>query len=217
MLKRSLMSAAGITACVSSPQRSRRYASSACRSPKRSGGTGLADLPRRALTIVLGIEAFREPEVSLAACGEPNLAADPRHAERLDPVVVEVEPDDVPLAAVKEQRVRIERALALLVAHDRPVVELQRPALRDRAFELGQPSRKLGRVARIVELHRACRLGRGAVETRSAEREVLEGEAKRLRVGELALEQVEARLERRQLLVGQLERRQEVPLRAQAV
>src|SRR5438034_5010605 len=80
----------------------------------------IADLPRRALTIVLGIEAFREPEVSLAACGEPNLAADPRHAERLYPVVVEVEPDDVPLAAVKEQRVRIERALALLVAHDRP-------------------------------------------------------------------------------------------------
>ena len=60
-------------------------------------------------------------------------------------------------------------------------------------------------------------LRRRRVEPRTAEREVLERQAERFRVGELALEQIEAGLERRELLVGQLERRQEVALRAQAV
>ena len=50
-----------------------------------------------------------------------------------------------------------------------------------------------------------------------AEREVLQREPQRLGVGELALEQVEAGLQRRELVVGQLERRQEVALGAHAV
>ena len=177
----------------------------------------LAHLPRRALAVRLGVEALRQPEVPLAPRGEADLASDPRHAERLDPVVVEVEADHVPLPAVEEQRIGIDRALSLLLAHDRPVLELQRPVLRDRALELREPARKLGRVARIVQLDGACRLRRRRVEPRTAEREVLEREAERFRVRELALEQVEAGLERRELLVGQLERRQEVALRAQAV
>ncbi len=54
-------------------------------------------------------------------------------------------------------------------------------------------------------------------EARAAEREVLQRQPQRLGVGELALEQVEAGLERRELVVGQLERRQEVALRAHVV
>ena len=109
------------------------------------------------------------------------------------------------------------RALALLLAHDRPVLELQRPALRDRALELRQPARKLRRVARVVQLDGSRSLRRRRVEPRTAEREVLERQAERFRVGELALEEIEAGLERGELLVGQLERRQEVALRAQSV
>ena len=58
---------------------------------------------------------------------------------------------------------------------------------------------------------------RRLLEARPAEGEVLEREAERLRVGELALEEIETGLERGELLVGQLERRQEVALGAQAV
>ena len=55
------------------------------------------------------------------------------------------------------------------------------------------------------------RLGRAQVgEAGSAEREVLEREPERLRVRELALEQVEGGLQGGELLVGDLERRQEV-------
>ena len=68
-----------------------------------------------------------------------------------------------------------------------------------------------------MQLDRARGLGGRLVEAGPAEREVLEGEAKRLGVRELALEEVEAGLECRELLVGQLERRQEVALRAQPV
>ena len=169
------------------------------------------------MPVLIRVEVFGEPEVALAARGETDVAADPRDAERLHLLVVEVEPDDVPLAAVEEERVGIHRPLPMLVAHDRPVLELQRPVLRDRALELRQPSGKLGRVAGVVELDGARGLRRASLEAGPAEREVLEREPERLRVRELALEEVEARLERGELLVGELQRRQEVPLGAQPV
>ena len=52
---------------------------------------------------------------------------------------------------------------------------------------------------------------------RAAEREVLQREPQRLGVREAPLEEVEAGLERGELLVVELELRQEVPLRAQRV
>ena len=52
---------------------------------------------------------------------------------------------------------------------------------------------------------------------RAAEREVLEREPQRLGVREAALEQVEAGLERRELVVVEVERRQEVALGAEGV
>ena len=58
---------------------------------------------------------------------------------------------------------------------------------------------------------------RRLVEAAAAEREVLEREPQRLRVGELALEQVERGQKRRELVVAELELREEVALRAQRV
>ena len=177
----------------------------------------LSDLPRRPLSVLLRVEALGHPEVALAASRQPDVAADPGHAEGLDLLVVEVEPDDVPLAAVEEQRIRVHRPLAQSVAHDRPVLELQGAVLGDRALELRQPARELRGVTRVVELHGARGLGRRLVEAGPAEREVLQCQSQRLRVGELALEQIEAGLQRRELFVGQLERGQEVALGAEPV
>src|SRR5438477_12326874 len=68
-----------------------------------------------------------------------------------------------------------------------------------------------------MQLDGARGLGWGLVEARPAEGEVLQRETERLRVRELPFEQIQAGLQRRELLVGQLQRRQEVPLRAQPV
>jgi len=50
----------------------------------------LADLPVRRQPVRIGVEVVGQPEVALAPGGEADIAADPRDAERLDLVVVEV-------------------------------------------------------------------------------------------------------------------------------
>ena len=112
----------------------------------------VADLPRRPAAVQLDVEVGGRAEVALAPRRELDVAADARDAERADVVAVEVVPDDVPDAVVGHQRVRVERPLALLVARDRPVLELHRPLLRDRALELRQPPRHLGGVVGIEHL-----------------------------------------------------------------
>ena len=132
-------------------------------------------------------------------------------------VAVDVVADDVPDAVHLPQAVRVDRALGLAVGRDRPVAEPHRALLRDGLLELRQAGRDLVGVERGQELDRGrLRPGVGA-RPRPAEREVLEREPQRLGIRELALEQVEAGLERRQLVVGELDRRQEVLLLAQAV
>ncbi len=125
--------------------------------------------------------------------------------------------DHVPAALVREQRIRVDRPWAGLVAGDAPVVELQRSLLRDRRLELAQPARQLRRVVRIADIDTHGGLGRRLSEARPAEGEVLEREPERLCVRELPLEEVEAGLERRELVVRELERRQEVVLRRERV
>ena len=104
-----------------------------------------------------------------------------------------------------------------LSRRDRPVLEPHRPLLRDRVLELRQPARRLGRVVGIEHLDAARRLGRRLAEAGPSEREVLEREPQRLGVRELPLEQVEGGLQRRELLVLELELREEVLLRAERV
>ena len=157
------------------------------------------------------------PEVALAPGREPDVAAHARDAELLAPLVLQILADHVPDAVLGQQRVGVDRALALLVAADRPVVELHRALLGDRRLELREAARHLGRVVGIAHVHPLGGVGRRRVEPGPAEREVLEREPQRLRVRELALEQVEARLQRREVVVGQLELGQEVPLGAQRV
>ena len=163
------------------------------------------ELPRRPVAVGGDVEVGGDPEVALAAGRELDLAADARDAERAPAVVVgvavEVVADDVPDAVHLPQAVRVDGALGLAVAGDRPVAEPHGALLRDGLLELRQAGRDLVGVERGQELD-GRRLGPGVgARPGPAEREVLEREPQRLGVGELALEQVEAGLERRQLVV----------------
>ena len=177
----------------------------------------LADLPGRTSAVAVDVEIGRQAEVPLAAGREADLASDARDAEGALLAHVEVLADDVPGTCVLEERVRVDRALAFVVARDRPVGELDRALLRDRSLELAEPALHLDRVLGVEHLDAHGGLRRRLREARAAEREVLEREPERLGIGELPLEQVEAGLQRGELLVGQLERRQEVALRAHVV
>ena len=120
-------------------------------------------------------------------------------------------------AGLGEERVRVDGALARAVARDRPVRELDGALLRDGALELRQAARHLVRVVGVAHLDPQGALGRGLELRRPAEREVLEREAQRLRVGELAVEEVERDLEGGELLVVEVELGQEVLLGAERV
>src|SRR6266849_2065127 len=109
----------------------------------------VADLPRCPAAVLVDLEFGRDPEVPLAARGESDVAPDAGDAEGSDVLAVEILADHVPAAVVREQSVRIDRALALAVTGDRVVRELDRPLLRDRTLELHQPSRHLGRVVGV--------------------------------------------------------------------
>ena len=130
---------------------------------------------------------------------------------------VEVESDQVPRALLREERVRVDRALGLGVARDRPVAELDRALLRDRVLELRQAPRHLDGVVGVAQLDAHRALGRRLHLAGPAERQVLEREPQRLGVGELPFEQVERRLERGQLVLLELELGEEVLLGAQRV
>ena len=184
-----------------------------------SGFTGLvAELPGGAPAKGVDVELRRDAEVALPAGREPDVATDSRDSERSGRATVEVVADDVPDAAIVEQTVWIEGALACLSARHRTVRELDGALLRDRGLDLRQPPGHLRRVVGVAHLHADSRARRCLVGRRgSTEREVLERQPERLCIGELAFEQVEAGLKGGQLVVGQIERGQEVALGAQGV
>ena len=99
----------------------------------------------------------------------------------------------------------------------RPVAELDRPLLRDRRLELRQAAGHLGRVVGVAHLDAGGGLRRRVVEAGAPEREVLQRQPQRLGVRERPLEHVERRLQRRELVVVELELGQEVVLGAQRV
>ena len=178
---------------------------------------GLADLPGAWDAMCLDVEVGRQPEVALAPGGEANIAANAGDPEGADGGAVEILADDVPDSLVEPERVGVERALADLVALRRPVVELDRPLLRDRRLELRQAPRELGRVVRCADPDALGRVGARLVEARPAERQVLQREPQRLGVGELAVEVEERRLQGGQLVVLEVEPVEEVVLGAEGV
>ena len=167
--------------------------------------------------MLLDVEVRRDPEVALAARREPDVAADARDLERARRAAIEVVTDDVPVALVETQRIRVHRSLAGPGAAGAPVPEADRALLRDRGLELRETTGELRRVVRDADAHALGGVRRRLGEAGAPEREVLQREAERLRVGELALEVVERGLERGELVVVEVEPLEEVVLGAQRV
>src|SRR5439155_25243272 len=135
----------------------------------------VADLPRRTSDELVDPEVGGDAEVALPARRESDVAADARDAKLLHaPTVVEVRADDVPNTEVRQERVRVDRPLLLLVARDREVRELDGALLRDRALELAESAGHLRRVVRVEDLDTDGVLGRAVGEAGTAEREVLQ-------------------------------------------
>ena len=178
---------------------------------------GLVERPRRAIAVRSGIEVGRAAEVALLAGVEAHIAADARHAEVADGIAVVVMTDEIPVGIGEVEAVRIDRARLLLARADREVREDDRLLLRDGALELGEARGDLGRVTATGEVERHADCGRLLEHARAAERQVLQGEPQRCRVGELALQQEQAGVECGELAVGQVQRRQEVVLTRQRV
>ncbi len=177
----------------------------------------VADLPRRPAAVFVDVEVGRNPEVPLAARGEPDVAADARDAEGPDVLAVEILADHVPAAVVREQPVRVDRSLALAVTRDRVVRELDRALLRDGSLELPQPAGHLCRVVGVEHFDADGGLRGVVAEALAPEREVLERQPQRLGIGELPLEQIERGLESCELVVRQLQLGEEVVLRPEGV
>ena len=182
------------------------------------GGPGrLPDLPRLRDAVLLHVEVLGHAEVPLAAGGEADVAADARDLERPDGVPLEVLPDHVPVPVVEPKCEGVDRSFARARATRAPVAEAHGALLRDRGLELREAAGELGRVVGSADPHALCRLGRRLREAGAAEREVLEREAERLGVGELAFQVVQRRLQRGELVVVELEPVEEVVLRAKRV
>ena len=167
--------------------------------------------------MLLDVEVRRDPEVALPARREADVSADTRDLERPGRPAIQVVTDDVPVALVETQRIRVHRPLARPGAAGAPVSEADRALLRDRGLELRETTGELRRVVRHADAHALGGVRGGLGEAGAPEGEVLQREAKRLRVGELALEVVERRLERCELVVVEVEPLEEVVLGAQRV
>ncbi len=150
--------------------------------------------------------------------GVADLALDPGEAEDAHRLALVGVTDQVELAAAEDEVEGVDLALFGLVALHRVVGELDRLAARDRGLDLGEPLREVAAAGGGGHRH----LDRGALalleRVRVAPGDLLQGESQRLGVGEFAFgEQRERRAQRRQLVVGELDRVEVEVLRRQRV
>ena len=138
-----------------------------------------------------------------------HLAADAREPEDAHGAALVREADEVELAALEQQLVRVDDARGGLAGLHREVLELDPLAAVDRGVELGQPRGQLAAAGRARDAEADRALGRRAERARPAPGELLEREPQRLGVGELPVEQAQGRLQGRELAVGEGDGRQE--------
>ena len=190
--------------------------------PRHRGGDGHpsrtvsgTELPGRPVTVGAEVEVLRACEVVRRARGVGDTRADAGEAEGTQGVAQVAAPDEVPLVADELEAVRVDGALAELVARDRVVHEAHRLALGDRRLQLGQGGRRLRRLV-VGEHGQRRRRGLGE-ELGPALGEAHECQAQRPRVGEAPLEHGEAGGEREELLPREVDRRQVVGRRRETV
>jgi len=169
---------------------------------------GLAELPVGARGVGARVEIGGALEVVLGLGRVGDLAADAREAEDADRVALVRAAQEVELTALEEQVIRVDLAGADLVALHRVVVEGDRLVAEDRRLDLREA---LGEVVAAgaggdAEGDRAL-VGR-VERAGAAPGDLLQGQAQRLGVGELAVEQRQRELEPGELLVGEGDRGQ---------
>ena len=176
---------------------------------------GVAELPAGAARVDARVEVGRALEVVLGLRRVGDLAADAVEAEDAHVVALVAAADEVELAVAEEQVVRVHLARVERVALQRVVVERDRLLAEDRRLDLRQALRQLVAAGRggDVEAQAVGRVERAG----PAPRDLLERQPQRLGVGELAVEQAERGVQRRQLGVGELDRREVEVLRPQRV
>ncbi len=178
------------------------------RQPDSGAADRLAQLPVGADGVVARVELLRAVEVVLGLGRVAHLAADARHAEDPQRAALVRPADQVELPALVQQVVGVDLAALLHVAADRVVVEHDRLAAEDRRLELREALRQVAATGAGLHGQRDRAL-LGRVERRGlAPGELLERQAQRLRVGELAVQERQRHAQRAELLVGELDRRE---------
>ena len=177
----------------------------------------VAVLPLGAVGVAARVEVVGALEVVLGLRRVGDLAVDPRQAEDAQRAALVGAAEEVELAALEEQVVGVDLAMAERVALHRVVVEGDRLVAEDRRLDLGQALGQVVAAGRAGDAERERALVGRAQRARAAPGDLLQGEAQRLGVGELAVEQRQRELQRGQLLVGEGDRREMEVLRAQRV
>ena len=177
----------------------------------------VAELPRDAVGVGARVEVVRALEVVLGLGRVGDLAADARQAEDADVAALVRPADEVELAALEQQLVGVDDARRRLARLHREVLELDPLAAVDRGVDLGQARRQLAAARRAGDAEPDRALRRGAERARAAPGELLEREPQRLGVGELAVEQAQRGLQRRELAVGERDGGEEERLRRERV
>ena len=169
----------------------------------------LAQLPRDPVRVAARVEVGGALEVVLGLRGVGDLAADPREPEDPDLAALVAVADEVELAALEQQLVRVDLAQRRGAGLHREVLELDPLAAVDRRVDLREPRRELRAARRAGDAEPDRALGGRAERARAAPGELLQREPQRLGVRELAVEQAQRGLQRRELGVGELDRGEE--------
>ena len=182
------------------------------------GGAGqLAELPCRKVGVGARVEVGGAAEVMLGLGRVGDLAADPREAEHAQRLALVGVSEQIELPAAEEQVVGVDGAQPDLAALHREVLEGDRLVAEDRRLDLRQRLRELvaaggGRDAEGDAVLVGRRQWAGPPPG-----DLLERQAQRFGVGELAVEQRQRSGERGQFGIGELDRREVEVLRAQRV
>ncbi len=164
-----------------------------CADPHLGAADRFAELPVDPVGVRPRIELGGALEVVLGLGRVADLAPDAGQPEDPNRVALMGAPDDVELAALEQQLVRVDLAAPELVALHRVVVEDDRLAAEDRGLDLGETLRDVVAAGRAgdPEGNRAL-LGR-AERAGAAPGDLLERQPQRLGVRELAVEQLQGR------------------------
>jgi hypothetical protein len=156
-------------------------------------------------------------EVVLGLRRVGDLAPDPRQAEDPERLALMGPAEEVELPALEEQVVRVDLPRRDVAPLHREVLEGDRLVAEDRRLDLRQALGELMAAGRAGDAEAQRPLVRCPERTRATPGDLLERQAQRLGVGELAVEQRQRELQRRELLVAELDRRKVEVLRAQRV